>query len=317
MIKNQTPYILIRYERFHPHDRLPFDIFVDSDDDKRLYLEHGREVSVKDIEFFKITKSIYIKRADEEQYKLFAKKYGQRESYKPAEVEVQTDNIEHVAEDVKHALESLFDDPASRENVEKFYAVVDDLIETTIHEDVSTKRLFKLISNDYTLYTQSLNVAVYSLSLGVWLDMLKEDLKLLSISALLHDIGKSCIDHEVIHKNGKLSDEEVEIVKKHTQCGYELASKMGIEDKKVLSGIHHHHERLDGSGYPQGLRGPQISKFARIIAISDIFDAMSTDRPFQKAKGSFEILLEMKNEMSEQLDMNLVKQFILMLKHSA
>jgi HD-GYP domain-containing protein (c-di-GMP phosphodiesterase class II) len=316
MIKNETPYIMIRYERFHPEDKLPFDLFIDENDDKKLYLEHTKPVSTNDIEFFKITKSVYIKRADENLYKLFAKKFTDRDAYKPKEVEAVKDKIDNVAANVKHALESLFDDPTSKENVDKFYSVVDDLIETTLNEELSTKRLFRLIANDYTLYAQALNVAVYALSLGVWIDISKEDLKLLSITALLHDIGKSCIDPNIIHKEGKLTDDESEIVKKHAKCGYDLVLKMGIEDKKVLSGIYHHHERLDGSGYPQGLRGPQISKFARIITICDIFDAMSTDKPYQKAKGSFEILLEMKNKMEDQLDMNLIKQFILMLKHS-
>jgi HD-GYP domain-containing protein (c-di-GMP phosphodiesterase class II) len=102
-------------------------------------------------------------------------------------------------------------------------------------------------------------------------------------------------------------------MKKHPEMGYDIALKLGIADERVLTGIRHHHERLDGSGYPDNLKGEQISQFARIIGVRDVFDALSTKRSYKDPMSSFEALKLMKKEFVGHLNMDIVHSFIRML----
>ena len=109
-----------------------------------------------------------------------------------------------------------------------------------------------------------------------------EDLDRLRISALLHDVGKIGVDDRVLKKPGKLDDEEFELMKQHPVKGANIMRPVA-QLKEMLPGIELHHERMDGDGYPYGLPGDQIPMMARIIAVADTFDAMTTNRPYQSA----------------------------------
>ncbi|MDY0408799.1 HD-GYP domain-containing protein [Paracerasibacillus soli] len=136
-----------------------------------------------------------------------------------------------------------------------------------------------LMTDDYT-YQHSLNVAFYALAIGMEMKLSSQELMDLGVGALLHDIGKVLIDQQVLQKPGKLTDAEYEMVKKHTTYGYEF-----IRDKSNLSSViaecaHQHHERLDGYGYPRGLKEDEIIKHAKIIAVADVFDAVTSQRTY-------------------------------------
>ncbi|MGH9691963.1 MAG: HD domain-containing phosphohydrolase [Candidatus Acidiferrales bacterium] len=125
-------------------------------------------------------------------------------------------------------------------------------------------------------------VAKYSSIIGEGMGMNEEDLDRLRIAALLHDVGKIGVDDRVLKKPGKLTDEEFELMKQHTIKGANIMRPVA-QLKDVLPGIELHHERMDGNGYPYGLRGERIPLMARIIAVADTLDAMTTNRPYQSA----------------------------------
>jgi HD-GYP domain-containing protein (c-di-GMP phosphodiesterase class II) len=125
-------------------------------------------------------------------------------------------------------------------------------------------------------------VAKYSIILGDGLGLSAEDLDRLRIAALLHDVGKIGVDDRVLKKPGKLTDEEFELMKQHTVKGANIMRPVS-QLKDMLPGIELHHERMDGQGYPYGLQGEQIPIMARIIAVADTFDAITTNRPYQSA----------------------------------
>ncbi len=125
-------------------------------------------------------------------------------------------------------------------------------------------------------------VAKYSIIIGDGLGLSAEDLDRLRIAALLHDVGKIGVDDRVLKKPGKLTDEEFELMKQHTVKGANIMRPVS-QLKDMLPGIELHHERLDGQGYPYGLSGEQIPIMARIIAVADTFDAITTNRPYQSA----------------------------------
>jgi HD-GYP domain-containing protein (c-di-GMP phosphodiesterase class II) len=125
-------------------------------------------------------------------------------------------------------------------------------------------------------------VAKYSTIIGDGLGLSAEELDRLRISALLHDVGKIGVDDRVLKKPGKLTDEEFDLMKQHTVKGANIMRPVA-QLRDVLPGIELHHERMDGGGYPYGLQGDQIPVMARIIAVADTFDAITTNRPYQSA----------------------------------
>jgi len=133
-----------------------------------------------------------------------------------------------------------------------------------------------------------------------------DDIKL---AAVLHDIGKIGIDDCILRKQGKLNDEEYDIMKLHPEIGYQILSH--IEDlKDVTLGIRHHHEKFDGSGYPMGLKEYEVPEIARIIAVADTFDAITSTRPYRKAQ-SIEFAIKELNEWSgKQFDPKIVDAFM-------
>lgn len=166
-------------------------------------------------------------------------------------------------------------------------------------------------------YTQghAKRVTDYALVLGRQLDLPEEELRDLHMGALLHDIGKIGTHEEVLNKEGALSPEEETLLREHPLKGTLMV--VGIENlSHIVPTILHHHERWDGKGYPGRLRGEQIPLHARIVAVADAFDAMSTNRAYRKALGEESILTELKKGRKKQFDPKLVDLFIQCLRDS-
>jgi HD-GYP domain-containing protein (c-di-GMP phosphodiesterase class II) len=212
-------------------------------------------------------------------------------------------------------LDEMFDNPEALENVPKSKKVVNKFVDTIFNDTHAIESLIKITAYDYYTHTHSINVCVYALSLGSYLHLDAKTLEDLGMSALLHDLGKSKVDHAIVNKNGKLTYDEYELMKLHPVYGYKIALKIGIKDHRILDGILHHHEKLDGGGYPDGISGKNITLFARIIGVCDVFDALSTKRPYKERLSSYDALHLMKETMQHHLDIEIVDAFIRMQKH--
>jgi HD-GYP domain-containing protein (c-di-GMP phosphodiesterase class II) len=125
-------------------------------------------------------------------------------------------------------------------------------------------------------------VSRISVAIGKRMGMEEEELETLRISALLHDVGKIAIDDAILKKPSALTEEEFEIMKTHPQRGYKIMSQIPAMEE-FLPGMYMHHEMVNGCGYPRGLKGEQIPLQAKIVSVADTFDAMTIDRPYQKA----------------------------------
>jgi putative nucleotidyltransferase with HDIG domain len=134
-------------------------------------------------------------------------------------------------------------------------------------------------------------------------------LKRLRLLALLHDIGKIGTPDNILFKPDKLTEEEWEIMKKHTEDGYKMAKNIP-QLVPIARDILHHHERWDGTGYPKGLKGEQIPILSRIISIVDAYDVMLTERPYKKAMTEEEAIQELKKCAGTQFDPELVERFL-------
>ncbi len=152
----------------------------------------------------------------------------------------------------------------------------DDLLLSFVRSLVST-----LDAKDPYTRGHSERVALISRRLGVQLGLPHDDLRDIYLAGLLHDIGKIGVDDQILRKTGPLTREEFEVVKRHPVIGYNILA--GLKNlKAVLPGVRHHHEAYSGRGYPDGLKGESIPMMARIIAVADSYDAMTSDRPYRK-----------------------------------
>jgi HD-GYP domain-containing protein (c-di-GMP phosphodiesterase class II) len=157
-------------------------------------------------------------------------------------------------------------------------------------------------SGSDTIYRHGVNVAALSTILGKWIGLSDSDLNLLTYSAIFHDFGKVKIDQQIIDKPGHLTPNELKEIKFHPALGYKYIKQIPFLDKSVSYGVLMHHERMDGSGYPLGLKENNIHKFGRIIAIADVFDAVNSDRVYKKSRRPFEALEIIKEESLGKLD---------------
>ncbi|SHE70621.1 HD domain-containing protein [Marinitoga hydrogenitolerans DSM 16785] len=163
----------------------------------------------------------------------------------------------------------------------------------------------------YDKYTKghSERVAKYSTEFAEFINLSKEKIKKLYWSSITHDIGKFFIPQTILNKPGKLNDEEYEIIKEHPVKSYELLSKNEYLNEFSII-VRHHHERWDGTGYPDGLKEENIPYFSRIISLADSFDAMRTERPYKKEMRIDEIIEEIRRNAGTQFDPILSSKFI-------
>jgi response regulator RpfG family c-di-GMP phosphodiesterase len=155
----------------------------------------------------------------------------------------------------------------------------------------------------------SRRVRDYCLALAKGIQIDRKTRKRLGLSAQLHDIGKVAIPDAILHKPGPLSSEEIRTIREHPVTGERILAPV-IRNRAVLQGIRHHHEWLDGSGYPDGLKGTQIPLLARLITIADCFDAMTTSRSYREGLPVHEALRRLKEGAGSQFEPEFVKVFI-------
>lgn len=175
------------------------------------------------------------------------------------------------------------------------------------------KSFSRFISHDYHTYSHSLQVMVLFVSLMQGLPgMDNKRLKECGMGALLHDIGKTVIPVEVLNKPGPLSTREWEVVKTHPAKGLRMCAELALAQTTVNC-ILFHHERIDGTGYPGGLAGDGIPSEARAMAVCDVYDALTSDRPYAKAMQPFEALKHMKEHMVGHFDARMYKRLVYVL----
>ena len=179
----------------------------------------------------------------------------------------------------------------------------------SLHSSMITSLEKALEERNYETQEHMNRMRSLALKLGEKLQFLEDKLDELNLLSSLHDIGKIGISDNIILNPLKLTDEEYEIMKKHTEIGFRIANS-NSELASIAKGILSHHERWDGKGYPMGSIGKSIPKIARIISIIDAYDAMTNDRPYRKAHSKEYAIKELLKYAGKQFDPVLVEQFI-------
>lgn len=152
-------------------------------------------------------------------------------------------------------------------------------------------------------------VTLYSMITAKYLPLKPTEIKWLKIASVLHDIGKIGIDDQILRKPERLNPEEYNAIKQHAGIGAEIIDHIK-QLRNIIPGVKYHHEQMDGTGYPEGLRGEKIPIIAKIVAVADTYDAMTTDRPYRKALSKEIAIKELRRCSGSQLDQEVVEAFI-------
>lgn len=165
---------------------------------------------------------------------------------------------------------------------------------------------------DQSTAAHTWRVVLYARALAERAGANRDFISRLTTGAALHDVGKIDIPDHILQKPGKLTDEEFNEIKKHPTLGYDRLRRMGEEDPVLLDLVRHHHERVDGKGYPDGLTGDKIPVVAQYFAVIDTFDALTSVRPYRRevgAEAAEKALIELKNGIGTRYDADAVGLF--------
>ena len=196
---------------------------------------------------------------------------------------------------------------------QKYFNSINEIAEEILENVLSNKNvllsLVDIKSMDNYTYAHSVNVAVISIILGISLNLPKKKLIYLCIGALVHDIGKSFIPKEILQKPDKLTPEEFEIMKCHSKYGYDFFKDSFDVSSYIKLIVLQHHERFDGLGYPNNVVGNNINYLARIVSIADVYDALTSDRPYKRAMCPSDALEYLMSNTGTLLDYDLINTF--------
>jgi putative nucleotidyltransferase with HDIG domain len=208
------------------------------------------------------------------------------------------------------SVENLFASP-SPENVKRSEKVVGSFVYVLMKEPKSYLLLTTLSSHDPYTLRHSVGTSVNAIILGRKIGMTDEqELTELGLAGLLHDIGKVKVKREIINKNGPLDELEWEEMRQHAQAGYDIVKDNPNLPERVKLAIWEHHEDRNGTGYPRKMKIEDTHLFSRIVSICDIFNALTTDRTYSKAKTPFEAFQLMRDKLSHKFDESLFRQLV-------
>ena len=191
--------------------------------------------------------------------------------------------------------------------------VVDHCVDSILRNEDALLLLTKLKHQDEYTAEHSLNVSILAAAFGKRLGMMEEEIRTLGLCGLLHDIGKSKVPKDILQKTGSLTPEEYGIVQNHANWGRDILMGLPKVVHAAIDVAYNHHERLDGKGYPRGLTDSQIPYLAKIVAIVDTYDAITSDRTYDKGRSSMEALEIIYRFRGTQFDPDLAKEFVLMI----
>lgn len=289
---------------------LDFNIYTIRSSDNTPVLLVGKDSSVsnlKDTLRRKQLGQLFVDKRDHKRFQLFMEEsIGAMINDTAIPLQRKSEVIYTCAKDI---MVDVFDDPRSGENLRRAKSISDNVIRFALTSYESIPSILKLGSRDYYTFSHCVNVAVFYI--GLWLMIgngSEEELKEGALGCLLHDIGKSEIDDRILNKPGRLTDTEFEVMKGHPYLGYQLM--LGHVPDRALQVILHHHEKVNGRGYPYGLKESEISDSVKISAIADVYDALTTERPYANARSPFKALMLMKEEMVGHFEHKKFTEFV-------
>jgi putative nucleotidyltransferase with HDIG domain len=209
---------------------------------------------------------------------------------------------------VKDIIQDLFEGKSLDQG--KVNTIIDSVSEKAMDSGEVLKNVVCTSQIGEYINTHCLNVSIISMLIAKWLRYSKNEMKMVAEAGLLHDIGKAKIGNDILNKPSSLSEAEFGKVKKHGYFALDILNDASYKNQDICMGVLMHHEREDGSGYGSGLKDKEIHEFAKIIAVADVFDAMSSDRVYRKREPLFNIFDQMETNSIGSLNKKIVMTFL-------
>ncbi|MBN2713005.1 MAG: HD domain-containing protein [Planctomycetes bacterium] len=290
-----------------------FDLYMKTRDGKYvLFLAGGNGVMQDKLEQFinRGSRILHVKREDASKYHCYVSDNLETVLQDPSTSRERKAEI--VYESAANIISDVLENPNSKENIKRANDIAKHTL-TVVDNSETVENILAMTAFDYSTHTHCVNVCVYGLSLAKFVGLNDPDtLRDLGAGLLLHDVGKSKVDQTILNKPGKLTAEEFAHMKLHASFGENILLERGSMGEASILVASQHHERFDGGGYPKGMKGKDIHEFARLAAVIDVFDALTTRRAYKDAMPSFEALRIMKNDEGHH-DLGILNAFIRML----
>lgn len=231
---------------------------------------------------------------------------------KRSSFEAEFENSEHVYQQASTVVKSFMQEVALGKsiNVEIAKKVVAECVNSVLNAPDALMWLTQLKKQDEYTSQHSMNVCILAITLGRQINLSEKELNEVGLCGMMHDMGKMRVPLEVLNKPSRLTPEELKQMNSHTTLGWKLLLSSSGMYSGAIDVAYSHHERLDGKGYPRGLSEEQIIPYAKIVAIVDMYDAITSDRVYQKGRTHLEAISIMTQEGGTHLDLNLTVKFI-------
>ena len=295
-------FMKIRLNSLHPSTPVPFDIFVQIGDRHIHYLRAGDRLAAEKIESFerKAPDAFYLYSSERDNYRRYVRdRMGSDEL--PAR-----DKALILRESSMSIVEELFESPDVGRALSESKQIITDFVSFIDEDPEAIAHLIGLSSHDFYTYNHSLDVGIYSLGLGKVAGYSGQELHELGQGALFHDVGKRHVSVDIICKNGPLDDVEWAQMQKHPQYGLMILNNYPVSDA-IKACCFEHHESFVGNGYPQQLLGDEIHPMARIVALTDTYDALTTKRSYNNPMMPTDAVKFMIEKLSARYDAGMLK----------
>jgi len=213
------------------------------------------------------------------------------------------DQVDEVLESISSG--ETFDMDASRKAIQS-------CVTSILNNANALLWLTQVKQQDHYTAEHSLRVGILAIAFGRFLDFNEHDLELLGLCGMLHDVGKAKIPDDILNKPGRLSRIEFDIMKEHAQFGKDILLEYDGVEKLIIDTAHYHHERVDGKGYPEQVNAAYLHKYIRMVSIVDVYDAITSARPYKDGSPAFDALKILFSERGKHFDNDLVEAFIRM-----
>ncbi|KPK02271.1 MAG: phosphodiesterase [Nitrospira bacterium SG8_35_4] len=227
-------------------------------------------------------------------------------------IEQELSRAREIQKQAKQTIQNIMDDIrfGKQLETEKIEGVVENMVESIFRNQDALISLGKIRKKDEYTYFHSMSVGVLMISFARQMGFDRRSIQEVGIGAMLHDIGKMKVPHEILNKNGKLTDEEISDIKEHAVYSKKILEETNGISETSINVAAQHHERVDGSGYPEKLQGDEISIFGQMAAIVDVYDAMTADRCYQKKFVPSDVLKRLYEWSKHHFNRDLVQRFI-------
>ncbi len=297
-------YFRIRLSTIRPDKITSFDIYIYLDQRYVMYLRAGDRLSDGKIEKLHSRDtgdSFFVRLEDKQKYRDWVREEMNSDQLNPF------DKAKILRESSVALMEDLFENPDVNTALDESRPIITEFIDFMEKAPEAMGFMISLSGHDFYTYNHSLDVSIYSLGLGRALGYNDKDLEELGVGALFHDIGKRNVNLDILCKKGALTDAEWEQMKMHPQYGLVILNGHPNISDAIKAACFEHHESWSGNGYPQQIMGEQIHPFARIVAITDTYDAMTTQRSYNTPLKPMDAVTMMKEKLAGRYDPEILK----------